>query len=231
VHNHRWLGLVALGSVPFVIPATAEADRDPAAPFDDARLELEYNATAGDAGFQVFVDAEEWKELEIFRPDGRRIASLDATGVLKDFGLTELFAESSEPPFTELPFEEFKRLFPAGDYRFEGDTIDGHELASVVPFTHAVLDAPRFNQPADSGTLPAANAVIEWAPVAGAVDYEVIVTREDPLRVMDVTLAPDATRLTVPAEFLDPGIDYQIEVHASDVSGNRIFSEIGFTAT
>ena len=41
-------------------------------PFDDARLEIEYNATDGDAGFQVFADAEEWKQFEIFRPDGRR---------------------------------------------------------------------------------------------------------------------------------------------------------------
>jgi hypothetical protein len=66
-------------------------------------------------------------------------------------------------------------------------------------------------------------------PVAGAVDYEVIVTREDPLRVLDVTLSPEDTSLTVPAEFLDVGVEYKIEVHASDVSGNRIFTEVGFT--
>jgi len=130
-----------------------------------------------------------------------------------------------------MPFDDFKQLFPEGDYRFEGETIDGRELASVVPFSHAVLDAPQFLQPADGGTLPAANAVIQWAPVTGAVDYEVIVTRADEQRVLDVTLDPQDTRLTVPAEFLDPGTEYQIEVHASAASGNRTFSEIGFTAT
>jgi hypothetical protein len=231
VLNHRWLGLVALGSVPFVVPAPAEARREPPTPFEDARLELEFNATDGDAGFQVFADAEEWKEFEIFRPDGRRMVDLKATGVLKEFGLSELFAESSEPPFTEMPFDEFKALFPEGNYRFEGETIDGRELSSLVPFSHTVLAAPQFTAPADGGTLPVANAVIQWAPVAGAVDYEVIVTREDPLRVLDVTLAPEDTRLTVPPEFLDAGVGYQIEVHASDVSGNRIFSQVGFTAT
>ena len=51
------------------------------------------------------------------------------------------------------------------------------------------------------------------------------------MRVLDVTLAPEDTRLTVPPEFLDAGVGYQIEVHASDVSGNRIFSQVGFTAT
>jgi hypothetical protein len=176
---HRLLGVVLLGSTPLLVSATAQADQEPAIPFEDARLEIEFNATDGDAGFQVFADAEEWKEFEIFRPDGRRIVDLKATGVLKDFGLSELFAESSEPPFTEMPFDEFKSLFPEGNYRFEGETIDGRELASVVPFSHTILDAPEFIQPQDGSTLPADNAVIQWVPVAGAVDYEVIVTRED----------------------------------------------------
>jgi hypothetical protein len=231
VSHRRWLGLVALGAAPLVAPAASMADREPAAPFDDARLEIELNATDGDAGFQVFADAEEWKEFEVFKPNGRRLVDIKATGTLEDFGLTELFTESSEPPFTELPFAEFKRLFPAGNYRFEGETIDGQELSSVVPFSHAVLDAPVFLAPTDGGTLPASGAVIRWAPVAGAVDYEVIVTREDEQRVLDVTLDPTDTSLTVPPEFLDVGTEYKIEVHASHASGNRIFTEIGFTAT
>jgi hypothetical protein len=54
------------------------------------------------------------------------------------------------------------------------------------------------------------------------------VTRDDEERVLDVTLSPEDTSLTVPPEFLDSGREYQIEVHASDVSGNRIFTEVGF---
>jgi hypothetical protein len=179
----------------------------------------------------VFADAEEWKEFEISAPNGRRLVDITATGPLKDFGLTELFAESSEPPFTELPFDEFKRLFPEGNYRFEGETIDGRELSSVVPFSHAVLDAPQFLAPTDGGTLPADAAVIRWAPVAGAVDYEVIVTSADEQRVLDVTMDPTDTSLTVPAEFLNAGVEYTVEVHASHANGNRIFSQVGFTAT
>jgi hypothetical protein len=231
VSHRRWIGLVALGAIPLVAPTAADADRQRPAPFDDARLEIEYNATDGDAGFQVFADAEEWKEFEILQPNGNRLVDLKATGVLGDFGLSELFAESSEPPFTELPFAEFKRLFPAGNYRFEGETIDGRELRSVVRFSHAVLDPPQFLAPTDGGTLAAGAAVIRWVPVAGAVDYEVIVTREDPLRVLDVTLPADATSLTVPAEFLDAAVEYKVELHASHAGGNRIFTEVGFTPT
>lgn len=229
--RHRWIGLVVLGATPLVIPATAHGRSEPAEPFDDARLEIEVNATDGDAGFQIFADAEEWTRFEIFRPDGGRIVNFKTDGNLVDFGLSELFSESSEPPFTELPFEEFKKLFPAGNYRFEGKTIDGRELESSVRFSHQVLDAPQFVQPQDGGTLPAGNAVIQWAPVRRAVDYEVIVTRDDEARILDVTLSPDRTSLTVPPEFLDPGTGYAIEVHASARSGNRIFTEIHFTAT
>jgi len=231
MRHHRLIGLVVLGSTPLLIPAIAQGAQQPAVPFDDARLEVEFNATAGDAGFQIFADAEEWKQFEIFRPDGRRIVNFRTDGNLNDFGLTELFSESSEPPFIELPFAEFKRLFPAGNYRFEGVTIDGRELESTVRFSHRILTAPQFIQPQDGGTLPADHAVIRWAPVRGAVDYEVIVTRVDDERVLDVTLSPDQTSLTVPTEFIDPGVSYTIEVHASAANGNRIFSQVGFTAT
>jgi hypothetical protein len=232
MRKHRYLlALAALGATPLVIPVAAQAGsrQEQPEPFKDARLEIEYNATDGDAGVQVFVDAEEWKELEIFRPNGRRILDLKATGVLRNFGLTELFSESSEPPFTELPFEEFKKLFPEGDYRFEAETIDGRDLEAVVPFSHRILDTPAFLSPVDGGTLPVGNAVIQWAPVAGAVDYQVIVTRQDPLRVLDMTVSPEDTIVTVPAELLDVGVEYKVEVHASDASGNRIFTEVGFT--
>ena len=231
MRHHRLIGLVVLGSTPLLIQATPLGAQEPTIPFDDARLEIEFNATDGDAGFQIFADAEEWKQFEIFRPDGRRIVNFRTDGNLNDFGLTELFSESSEPPFTELPFAEFKRLFPAGNYRFEGETIDGRELASTVRFSHRILTAPRFIQPHDGGTLPANNAVIRWAPVRGAVDYEVIVTQEGDELVLDVTLSPEHTSLTVPPEFIDPGVSYQIEVHASAANGNRIFSQVGFTAT
>ena len=39
----------------------------------DARLKFEINATDLDGGVQVFLDAEQWKRMSIFDPDGRRI--------------------------------------------------------------------------------------------------------------------------------------------------------------
>src|SRR5262245_3779551 len=142
-----------LGAAAMVVPHVAQGSEKPQ-PFDDARLEIELNSTDGDAGLQIFADSDhEWKRFEIFRPGGEKILDISASGVLRDFGLSELFSESSEPPFTELPFADFKKLFPARNYRFEGETIDGRELESAVKFSHQVLDAPPPTQPHDARPL------------------------------------------------------------------------------
>ena len=183
--------LLLLGAAAIVVPKVAHGDEKPL-PFDDARLEIGYNATDGHAGLQIFGDSDaEWKRFEIFRPDGQKILDISASGVLRDFGLSELFSESSE-----LPFSEFKKLFPAGNYRFEGETTDGRDLTSVVRFSHQILTTPVFVQPTDEGTLLVDDAVIRWQPVKGAVDYEVVVTKEsDESRVMDTTMSPQRTSI------------------------------------
>jgi hypothetical protein len=56
------------------------------------------NATDGDAGLQVFLDGEPWKAVTIFRPDGRRMLDVATRGQLRDYGLTELFTESTTTP-------------------------------------------------------------------------------------------------------------------------------------
>ena len=156
-----------------------------------------------------------------------RILNIEAKGVLRDFGLSELFSESSEPPFTELPFDEFKAC-SRGRLPLRGHDHRRPFLESEVAFSHDILDAPTFVQPQDGRTLPADGAVIRWNAVASAVDYEVIVTQDDEEQVLDVTLSPEHTSLTVPPEFLDPGRDTRSRC-ASGLSGNRIFTEVGFT--
>lgn len=222
-------GLLPLGAASLLLPHTVGAQEPDPIPFKDARLKIEFNATDGDAGVQVFVDAEPWKTFEIYRPDGRRIVNLQLNSVLRSFGMTELFAESSEPPFTELPFAKFKKLWPEGNYRFEGETIDGRDVESVVPFSHDVLDEPVITAPEDGATMPVDDAVIEWDPVPRAVGYQVVVTREGPKRVLDVQLPGEDTSLSLPEEFLDPGVEYKVEVQAFDDGGSHIFTEVGFT--
>ena len=207
-------------------------------PFDDARLKIEFNATDGDAGLQFFIDAETWRHVTVTNPRGRKVADFDAGTVIRNFGLSELFSESSEPPFDELPFAEFKKLFPAGVYTFRGRDLDGRRLQSTFRLTHAVPDVPRISSPIEGTTLPPDGVTVRWSPVttpAGihVVAYEVIVVADESglgtaERTVDATLPATATQMHVPAEFLTPG-GYKTEVLAIERSGNQTLTEVAFT--
>jgi hypothetical protein len=220
------------------VAAAGTSDSRRTLPFEDARLKIEYNATDGDAGLQIFADTEDaWREIRVRNPVGGTVAQFKAGQVIKNFGLTELFSESSEPSFTELPFEKFKQLFPEGKYTFEGVTIDGNKLRSTFTFTHDVPDAPRITSPAEDSTVDPRNVVVTWDPVTTpasvkVVAYEVIVIADEPApsggeRTVDVILRASVNRFPVPAEFLTSG-DYKTEVLAIDDGGNQTLSEIPF---
>lgn len=206
-------------------------------PFKEATLIVETNATDGDAGLQVFLDHEPWESVAIDRPDGKKILDVKTRGVLSDYGLTELFSESSEPPFEELPFEEFQKLFPEGDYRFAGCTIDGQAMRSTVSLTHDIPAGPGILSPEEDSTVSAGEVVVQWEPVtepAGIeiVSYQVLVVNEEeePVKVLSADLPATATQLSVPSEFVEPGVEYKVEVVAIEVSGNQTLTEITFTA-
>jgi hypothetical protein len=235
------IGIALAGLAPvlaFGPIANAEKSTPASTPFPDARLKIEYNATDGDAGLQVFVDAPAWREVSITNPSGRNVMNVEAERVIRDFGLTELFAESSEPPFDEFPFAEFKQLFPEGTYTFSGRTIEGERLKSTFELTHDVPDGPAIVSPADEATLGPDDLVVQWQPVttpAGVevVAYQVLVVSDapsvgNPTRVFDVMLPGTATQLPVPSEFLVPGT-YKTEVLAIEKSGNQTLTEVAFT--
>src|SRR5215208_1172464 len=100
--RHLLFAALPLGLLAASLPLAA-ADPGPPEPFEAADLKIEVNATDGDAGLQVFLDHEPWKRVKIRDPEGRLLADVQTKGRLRDFGLTELFSESSEPPFGEFP--------------------------------------------------------------------------------------------------------------------------------
>jgi hypothetical protein len=232
------LALVGLVSAFALDRSEAAGPRPRALSFPDARLKIEYNATDGDAGLQVFLDAPAWREVSITNPRGAEVLDVEADEVIRDYGLTELFSESSEPPFDEFPFEQFKQLFPEGNYVFRGTTIDGQRLQSHFRLTHDVPDGPVITSPGADAHVTPGGLVVAWLPVttpAGidVVAYQVLVVADDPFvgnptQVLDVMLPGDATRLPIPAEFLAPGT-YKTEVLAIERSGNQTLTEVEFT--
>jgi hypothetical protein len=199
-----------------------------------ATLIIEVNETDGDAGLQFFLDGEPWRSMTISDPNGRVVVDVDAEGRLRNWGLTELFSESNEPPFTEVPLAEFLARFPAGKYTLVGETITGQQLVGTARLSHDIPEGPEITAPADGATVNRDGVVARWkAPPEPAgidiVGYRVIATREDPLRVYQVELPASARSVPIPAAFLQSGIEYELEIQAIEESGNWTFNTSTFS--
>lgn len=250
-------GAAALMTIGVAPPTVAMADRhDGDADHDtyhdehrdvirlkDARLKFEINATDGDGGVQVFIDAEPWRTMSIFDPTGRKIFISTTKGRLTKQGGTELFLESGEPPFTEVPLDELLARWPEGEYRFRGRGLDGERYAGSARLTHDLPDGPRLVSPLAGGPAqdPAAT-VVQWEPVeppngSPIVGYQVLVVQPDtglaalPKITLDVMMPPEATSLAVPPGFLQPATEYEWEVLAIEAGGNQTLSSSTFTTT
>ena len=210
-------------------------------PIADARLKVEANATDSDAGIQVFLDADPWKVMEIYDPKGSRIFRSAAKGRFAKQGGTELFLESAEPEFSELPFEEFLKRFPEGNYTFIGFGLEGEVFIGSAPLTHNVPDGPVLVSPLEGGPLQEPNnTVLEWesvSPPNGSpiIAYQVLVVQTDtpfpalPKITLDVMMPATATSMAVPAGFLIPDTEYEWEILAIEESGNQTLSSSFFT--
>jgi hypothetical protein len=201
----------------------------------DAKVFIEFNATAQDAGIQIFLDGEQWKKLKIVSPAGRKIFVVQGKGSVKRLGLTELHFESEEPSLDELPIEELFALFPEGQYRFAGRTIEGDKVTGTATFTHDIPDGPVVVSPAVGAMVNRDDTVITWNEVttpAGIeiVGYQVTVVQEQPVPVREfvVDLPADATSVKVPPEFLQAGGHYFLEVLAIEAGGNQTITEGSF---
>ena len=133
--------LIAGLAILTVVASPAIADDDET-PWDVAEVFFELNDTDGDLGIHALVDGGPWKSLRIEDHNERRILNVRARSRLRRQGMTEIFFESAEPTFDELPPEEFFRRFPAGVYEVEGIALDGSELESETRITHAMPAPP-----------------------------------------------------------------------------------------
>jgi hypothetical protein len=200
----------------------------------EATMIVEVNATDGDAGLQVFLDGEPWRTMRVTGPDGRTILDVTTKERLDGYGLTELFSESSEPPFDVFPLEKFKQLFPGGKYSFVGRTIEGARLTGAARLSHAIPAGPRIVAPAGGSKVGRAGIVGRWRPVAqpagvDVVAYRAIVTTETPrLRVFSADLPASARHVEVPRAFLATRGEYKLEVQAIERSGNQTLTEVSF---
>jgi hypothetical protein len=192
-------------------------------------LFIETNATDGDAGLQMNLDAEHWKRFELRDPKGRPLAEVNARSRLRGVGLSELFFEAAEPPFTKFPFSRFKRKFPEGKYTFTGETTSGRELTGTDRLSHLVPEGPKVTFPTEGAQVDPNGFKVSWDPVTKPkgvkiVTYQVII--EQGGRELSMYLPPGATSVTIPPEFLVSGTRGGGEILAREKSGNQTITEI-----
>lgn len=207
----------------------------------DARLKFEVNATDEDAGIQVFLDADPWRSMNIYDPFGRLLFRAAARGRLGLQGGTELFLESAEPEFSDVPLAEILDRFPEGVYHFRGRGLEGERYFGSATMTHNIPKGPTLVSPlAGQGLVDPNSAVVMWEQVEAPnsspiVGYQVLVVQLEsefpaiPKVALDVIMPATATSMAVPAGFLLPDTEYEWEVLAIESGGNQTLSSSFFT--
>ncbi len=215
----------------------------------DGKILIEHNATDEDTGFQGFIDGDPWDRMTITDPDGVDIATVTPAGGLFNFGLTELFFETSEPLNEEVPIFEVLARLPEGTYTFTGLLVEsGAESTFETVLTHAIPVGPTLTSPVDGDeTVDPQDTVVSWDPVTTDLDGDAITivgsqviveVDQDPefpdgfaQPVFSVYLPASATSVVVPAEFMRPDTDYAYEVLAIEESGNQTLSSAEFATS
>jgi hypothetical protein len=186
-------------------------------------LVVEYNATDGDAAVQAFFDGPAWARIRVVGPTGRtiveRASPLGASGI----DLTESVPEDQEPTLVQL-----FQMFPPGDYSFKGTTIGGTTLEATGTLSYDLPD------PAVIVAIDPSVPVISWtwAPgprsrVCELAGFQVVLENAREVAV-SFDLDPLTTSLAVPAELLEPGSPYRVDVLAIAANGNRTVTETAF---
>ena len=67
-------------------PAPVAARKRKPVEFEAHDLYIETNATDGDAGLQLFADAEDWKSFTLLDPHGKPMVDVKARGRARRFG-------------------------------------------------------------------------------------------------------------------------------------------------
>lgn len=219
-------------------------------PLKEAKLNIEHNAKDNDTGFQGFIDSEGWKKITATGPDGK-VLEFEGRGMLGKLGLTELFFETVEPANDDVPIEEVLDTLPEGNYVFKGSAMQvGEKKGTTLGtawLTHDIPKGPDLLSPLEDAVVSAEeDLLVSWRPVDKTIEgsdvniiaYQLIIEKvETPhphmigKRGLSMYLPSDVTQITIPAEFFEPGTDYNWEVLAIEESGNQTLMSSQFSTS
>jgi hypothetical protein len=209
--------------------------------FAETAIFFEENATDGDLGIQIFFDGEPWEIVWVISPENHVVFDVSNGGSLNEIGSTEVFTESAEPSFDELSREELLALFPGGEYKFIGITVEGKVIGGTTMLTQDLPAAVDVEL-----VVMGDSSIIEWVDKSGIgdpeiVSYEVVTemvvedaSGEERVFVNTATFPASVTSFTVSPEFVGAALDFftegelleaKVEVIAIEESGNKTITE------
>ncbi len=165
-----WLAAALLAAALVVGSCEPDTRSKPATPFEVAEVFFELNDADGDLGLHALIDGGPWVDLTIDDgSDNSVILHVQGQGNLGvPLGLTEIFFESAEPPFSELHPGDFFDLWPKGTYTVSGMTTDGDDLESKTKVTHLMPAPPSgiivSGTPIDPGSVDCDEGPIPMVP-------------------------------------------------------------------
>lgn len=152
---------------------------------------------------------------------------------------------------TDVPIDEVLETLPEGDYTFKGSAIEvGEKQGKTIEtalLTHDIPEGPELLSPAENAVVPVDEELqVSWGQVDKTIDgsyiniiaYQLIIEKDedsDPHLIgkmgLSMYLSPDANKMTIPSEFLEPETDYLWGVLAIEKSGNQSLNSGQFSVS
>jgi hypothetical protein len=219
----RWLAAVAALSTIAVPMATFATENSK---FEQLSIYLERNIQDKDAEikFEVTGASDGLIALTVSGPGERKVVDVKTPD--SKLGIRKLTIESPEPSDDRI----VKADFPAGAYRFEGNTSKGARLRGEAQLSHTFPEPAAFEYPkSGQKDVPAGDLTLRWSVPKGIESCVIVI--EQPGSPYEIrALVPASTKtFTVSKGFLRPGQAYTLAIGTIAKDGNRSFIETDFT--
>ncbi|MGY3622579.1 hypothetical protein [Bradyrhizobium sp. USDA 10063] len=224
--KHRcngWLVLAAtLATFAFPIATSATENRQ----FEQLSVYLERNVQDKDAEikFEVTGASDGLTALTVSGPNERKVVDIKTPD--SKLGIRKLTIESPEPADDRI----VKADFPAGTYRFLGNTSNGGRLRGETQLSHTFPEPAAFEYPkSGQKDVPAGDLTLRWSVPKGIESCVIVI--EQPGSPYEIrALLPASTKtFAVPKGFLRAGQAYTLAIGTVAKDGNRSFIETDFT--
>lgn len=172
--------------------------------------------------FLVLFSTERFREvksIDVFRPDGRPLVSLDLTRyrllMRKDKPEKHVFIRE-----IDLPKDAADGWYRAKIVLNNGKIYHAEDYVVVYPM--GIVSGLTPSQRSGDIAVP---TEMKWSPVAGAPYYKVYITDKWAGKTIYESKLLKEPRLTLPAGLIKPDGNYAWRVQARDVDGNILFGD------